>query len=459
MTNKKFYQNRGNVSYEIKAGTKYNLDFSDFATYEDVVYFYSERKGNNLVLIYPTQEDPTDKVVLKNYFSSASNKTNVKATIGYNYYDTLANYLNLYSDYTLSTSPITHKATFMPESVMGSSYDDNIRTGDYADGIVSGDGNDTIYAGKGNDTVCGEDGNDYIDGEAGNDILFGGDGNDTVKGGDGNDKIYGDFASYETMLDLVPSNYADYMIFNEEEVRSAIDRANGDDNLYGGKGNDTIYGGKGNDKLYGEDGNDKLYTGDGNDSVVGGKGTDTIYLDGTGSKTITIANGDGNDTINLGTCDSVNIKFSGTNTLTYCKKANSNDLIISKVYKSGSKSYTELTTVKNYFAEEDNQTRVKINGATLDWSTQKFKLYGLSSSANNTVDVSTESLHLSITGGSKVDNIKSGSGNDSISTGDGNDVIYSGEGNDSINGGAGNDKIYTGDGNDSVVGGKGTDTI
>lgn len=56
-----------------------------------------------------------------------------------------------------------------------------------------------------------------------------------------------------------------------------LNGGNLDDILYGLGGNDTLDGGKGNDDLLGGDGNDKFIgRADGYDNMVGGKGTDTL---------------------------------------------------------------------------------------------------------------------------------------------------------------------------------------
>ncbi len=318
------------------AVTKYNLDFSDFVTGESV-YYYTMRDKNNLVLIYPTLETPTDIVTLKNYFSSASNKINVQATIGEGYYEALSGHLNLFSDYSLSQKAVSHKATFVAESVIGSKYNDTVRTGEYADGIVSGDGNDKIYAGNGDDVVCGEDGADYIDGGAGNDVLFGGDGNDTIKGGDGKDTIYGDFASYETMLALVPENYSEYMIENKDDVINAISKASGNNIINGGNGDDIIDGGERDDIIHG---------GKNDDSIIGGKGNDKLYGD-EGTNLLFFKEGDGNDIIYMNSKGSDKLIFDEETLLSITYEKNGNDLVI----KYGSENDT--VTVSKYFSTKN----------------------------------------------------------------------------------------------------------
>lgn len=112
----------------------------------------------------------------------------------------------------------------------------------------------------GNDTIDGAGGNDFIDSGAGIDSVIGGAGDDSLNAGDGNDFVVGGTGSDE------------------------IEGGDGADKLAGGEGTDDLTGGTGNDSLDGGSGNDTLYSGDGNDSVSGGDGTDLIVGgDGTGN--------------------------------------------------------------------------------------------------------------------------------------------------------------------------------
>jgi hypothetical protein len=124
----------------------------------------------------------------------------------------------------------------------------------------------------GNDTIDGAGGNDFIDSGAGIDSVIGGAGDDSLNAGDGNDFVVGGTGSDE------------------------IEGGDGADKLAGGEGTDDLTGGTGNDSLDGGAGNDTLYSGDGNDSVSGGDGTDLI-VGGDGAGNDSYDGGKGIDTV------------------------------------------------------------------------------------------------------------------------------------------------------------------
>jgi serralysin len=73
------------------------------------------------------------------------------------------------------------------ESILGSSYGDNLRGDGAANVIKSGSGNDTLY---------GRSGDDVLDGGAGSDRLFGESGKDMLIGGSGADAFVFSYASH-----------------------------------------------------------------------------------------------------------------------------------------------------------------------------------------------------------------------------------------------------------------------
>ena len=131
---------------------------------------------------------------------------------------------------------------------------------------------------------------------------------------------------------------------------------------------------------------DKIYTGAGTDTITAGAGNDTIYVNGDGTKTMTIGMNDGNDTIVMSSKADLKINFKlpdpatvevpatkegGQSTTqkvafkldtSYVRKGN--DLIINNTYTGGdlTKDKTQTTTVKNYFKYENNSLSVYENG-------------------------------------------------------------------------------------------------
>jgi Ca2+-binding RTX toxin-like protein len=156
--------------------------------------------------------------------------------------------------------------------------------------MKSGDGNDFLYGGGGFDVLEGGAGNDYLEsgkGEIANgaqpadnvgDLLWGGANNDTIYGAKGDDFLYGEAGEDK----LYGGEGKDILEGHDEK-----------DTLEGGKGDDSLYGGTGADSLDGGDNKDYLFGEDGNDTLIGGAGDD--ILDGRANND-TLEGGDGNDT-------------------------------------------------------------------------------------------------------------------------------------------------------------------
>lgn len=152
---------------------------------------------------------------------------------------------------------------------------------------------------------------------------------------------------------------------------------------------------------------DKIYTGAGTDTITAGAGNDTIYVNGEGTKTMTIGMNDGNDTIVMSSKADLKINFTlpepvqtaaegeGTEesstpkafkcATSYTRKGN--DLIINNTYTGGdlTKDKAQTTTIKNYF---------KYEGATLnvdgkDVTTSKMSYQYTGSTKSDTYDFKT----------------------------------------------------------------------
>jgi Ca2+-binding RTX toxin-like protein len=77
------------------------------------------------------------------------------------------------------------------EGLVGSKFNDTLRSNSGANTISGGRGDDLIVTGKGRDSLNGGAGDDTLNGQKDNDSLNGGRGNDRIEGGAGNDKLWG----------------------------------------------------------------------------------------------------------------------------------------------------------------------------------------------------------------------------------------------------------------------------
>jgi Ca2+-binding RTX toxin-like protein len=179
-----------------------------------------------------------------------------------------------------------HEAT-----IVGTPDDDTLTGTPGSDVIVGGPGADTIRGGSGDDVICGGPGNDALAGQGEDDRLFGDPGDDLLDGGEGG-------------CCFVPTN-------------------TGDDLLRGGPGNDTLHtsdfpilgntlhGDEGDDQLFvwtggwafGGNGQDVIRRFSGDAQLDGGNGNDDL-LDwddgGLRNETVTLAGGNGSDTLGSG---------------------------------------------------------------------------------------------------------------------------------------------------------------
>ena len=97
--------------------------------------------------------------------------------------------------------------------------------------------------------------------------------------------------------------------------------------------------------------------------------------------------------------------------------------------------------------------------ATPDYVESPTNVFVASSNVNPTIDKSSSTSNLIITGNNTNDTITTGSGNDTITTGSGNDTIDANDGANIINSGSGTDDITTGSGADKIRAGEGIDSV
>jgi Ca2+-binding RTX toxin-like protein len=217
---------------------------------------------------------------------------------------------------TTSSNRLPH---FYDQSVYGGAGDDTLSTGDSAASRVYGrGGNDTITLGSGGflrmNLVEAGDGADIVYGGAARDVIYGGKGGDWMDGGAEGDTLEGD-AGNDTLFGGA-----------------------GADNLDGGAGADSLDGGAGVDLLYGGAGADTFVIRKG-DTAEGGAGNDVFTFAGR-TFSVTIADSQGQDTINLGGGDDIDAKSvelfrSGDNLVIHDYLWHESTVIVEDFYQGG----------------------------------------------------------------------------------------------------------------------------
>ncbi|MGF1512960.1 MAG: 5'-nucleotidase C-terminal domain-containing protein [Elainellaceae cyanobacterium] len=176
------------------------------------------------------------------------------------------------------------------DNLDGGDGDDQIRGNDGIDIIAGGLGVDLIFGGRGDDEIDGGADDDDLRGLAGNDRIIGGSGSDRIRGNGGDDDLFGNAGED----DILGGKGNDFI--NGGSGDDLLRGAKGSDFISGGSGDDLILGGRGNDVLIGDTGNDTLRADGGDDLLIGGIGDDIIRT-GAGSDVVSLAVGEGTDTI------------------------------------------------------------------------------------------------------------------------------------------------------------------
>lgn len=186
----------------------------------------------------------------------------------------------------------------------------------------------------------------------------------------------------------------------------------------------------------------------GQDTAVSNGANTTLTISGSGTNIgdATITGGTVTDTLNI-TADSSTVSFSNITLIDKVVIADNGDTA-SKAGKDivlNLGAYSTALTIDASALDAANTSATDTTGETL------------------TVDGSTATKVLTITGGAAADTITGGSANDVINGGDGNDSINgTAGGNDSVVGGVGNDTFNFGSAltsGDTIDGGDGTDTL
>ena len=345
---------------------------------------------------------------------------------------------------------------------------------------ISGDGNDSISGFTAKDTLSIST-SKYSSVTSGDDIIITvGEGEITLEGAKKLSKVNVVDAASLTNLTVTDSTKSPVTVNSSIKTINATNRtksvqitgnalankisgSTADDTISGGAGNDTIYGGKGNDSLVGNAGNDMIYGNAGNDTLRGNAGNDSLW--GGNGNDVFIC-GVGNDIINDYTSDDrivfgvklskatvsgSDVVFTFANGTLKVKDAKGKSLSITD---SSGKSFSTVlgssSSLKTLTVSNSTKSPVTVSSA-----------YGTinASSRTTAVRITGNALDNSISGGTKNDTISGGAGNDSIIGNAGNDSLMGNAGNDKIWGGAGNDILIGGAGNDSLWGNAGNDTL
>lgn len=138
-----------------------------------------------------------------------------------------------------------------------------------------------------NDQLIGNDSSNMLQGGVGDDFIDGNGGGDVLDGGDGFDTVAYTFSDAGVKVNLLNST-ATGGDANGDTIRGfeGIHGSRFNDTLTGSNRDNDIYAGSGDDKVSGLDGNDTLDGGEGNDVIDGGYGED-IIIGGMNNNTLT----------------------------------------------------------------------------------------------------------------------------------------------------------------------------
>lgn len=308
--------------------------------------------------------------------------------------------------------------------------------------------------------------------------ITGSDSDETLTGGSFNDTLLGGSG-----VDLINGNGGDDWLEGGDEPFGWVG-----DNIFGGAGNDTLLGGSGNDQLNGNVGNDSvdggagddyfdIQGGAGQDTVLGGAGNDTFntwVYDYSGTQTVYINAGDGDDQINFsvanwsGEDEAVTVVGgSGVDTYKFLSGGNAYNIFVNDFTTGIGGDYIDVSVLLDYSSEEqrgyadgnpmslqngylrliqqgeDTLLQYDEDGAVrtqFTWHTA-LTLHNV-----NAANIGAYNFRpINIVGTNGDDTLEGSLGVDTLKGGLGNDVLNGGWGNDSMSGGLGNDTYYVDD--------------
>ncbi|TRW96279.1 type I secretion C-terminal target domain-containing protein [Paracoccus sp. M683] len=424
--------------------------------------------------------------------------------------------------YGIEAGSLDLNGTGSGETLIGSSYGDQIEgdAGDdtlYGNGgddyIATGSGNDITYGGAGHDEIYNYSGNDTFYGGTGADLFRSGTGNDTYvfEQGDGDDTIVeswatsatdkiqfgsgitisdltftrvsnedllitisstvgggsilvdGHFKNYAEDIELIV--FADTSTFNPESINytlHGIDVAESLNGVFTGSDDDTIYGHGGNDWIFGYQGADNLYGGDGDDTIyaydTSGENSDTHAH--------TLDGGAGNDLIKAADGNDTITGGTGNDSLfgfsgndTYLfAYGDGNDTIADDAGTDKIELGAGIVQGDLSYSVVGADLVISIDGGAGGRITITNQFYGTTNRVETLVLYDTTVIDLLYEDLGWVGT----SGNDNIYGRDfttGIDTIHGLAGNDNIYGYQGVDILYGDDGNDYIEGGYGNDEL
>ena len=247
--------------------------------------------------------------------------------------------------------------------------------------------------------------------------------------------------AYESTVKLIDtSSRTKALNVAGNSLNNTIKGGSGADTLSGGAGDDSLIGNSGNDVLKGETGNDTIYGGVGNDSLTGGAGKDIFVYDGKGNDVITdyVA---GQDKIKLSNGTIKKAILSG-NAVIVTLTTGSGSSTVNGTLKINNAKDTSITFIDSSNKEFSTVIADTTTPATLLTVTNSTKSPVTVDSNIISINASTRTNAVKITGNSKNNSILGGSGADSLNGSTGNDTLNGGKGNDTLTGGSGKDVFY-----------------
>lgn len=392
------------------------------------------------------------------------------------------------------------------ESLVGSSFHDDVLTGNAANNVIKGlGGDDEIEGGAGADTLIGGDsgfvngvdtlsylhsgagvtvnlatssasggdatgdvfegftnvrGSDHDDnliGDASDNKLLGGDGNDTIEGGAGSDTLDGG-AGVNTLSYV--SDSAGVNVSLSLDIGSGGEAANDHytnfQNLIGGTGADILDGNAGDNLIDGGAGSDFIYVSGGNDTLIGGDG---IFVDqltfwsAPSGVVVSLGLTTAQDTVGFGT-----VTLSGFEFLTGSLHNDrlTGSAVVDNIYGSNGNDTIEGGAGGDTLIGDD-LVNPHIGNDTLSYQhSSQAVTVNLATGACSGGDATGDFIN-------GFENVRGSDHNDTLTGDDGDNVIIGGIGADTLTGGNGADHFFYGDtteGGDHIVDlVSGTDTL
>ena len=346
----------------------------------------------------------------------------------------------------------------------GTASANTLKTGSGNDTIDGAGGADTIAAGGGNDTVSLYGAEGSIDGGTGTNTLvlktaY------TVNLANTSDQTTGDTPTVTNFVNIDASALSSALSLTGDSNANLITSGSGNDTITGAAGADTIRGGGGTDSISAGSENDTVDYWASETAIDGGTGTDTLIM--KSGATVNLGNADQttSDTTNVTGFENVDASALSSGVSITGQAAAVNTIIGGSGADTidGAGGADVITagggadTVSYWGAEASidggtgSNTLVLKAAATIDLSVTDVTTSDAIAVNNfSSVDGSTLSSNLSLTGSSGANTILAGSGAD---------TIHGAGGLDSINAGSGNDSIDFWGSESTIIGGGGTDTL